>query len=107
MDGAAVETALCAGGLGFPLPGCGRRLAPWGSGLYAALVSGLGGVPRFHTAALIAQTVDHLAAEKHERGRAVVVAVDEAHLLRRPARVRRQHRVEGPQFSVTLQLHTL
>jgi len=32
-------------------------------------------------AALIAQTMDHLAAEKHERGRAVVVAVDEAHLL--------------------------
>jgi hypothetical protein len=25
--------------------------------------------------------MDHLAAEKHERGRAVVVAVDEAHLL--------------------------
>ena len=50
-------------------------------GLYAALVCGLGGVPRFHTAALIAQTMDHLAAEKHERGRNVIVAVDEAHLL--------------------------
>ena len=25
--------------------------------------------------------MDHLAAEKHERGRAVIVAVDEAHLL--------------------------
>ena len=45
------------------------------------MVSGLGGTPRFHTAALIAQTMDHLAAEKHERGRAVIVAVDEAHLL--------------------------
>jgi hypothetical protein len=44
-------------------------------------VSGLGGTPRFHTAALIAQTTDLLAAEKHERGRAVIVAVDEAHLL--------------------------
>ena len=64
-----------------PNPAVGAR------GLYAALVTGLGGVPRFHTAALIAQTMDHLAAEKHERGRAVVVAVDEAHLLvRRPAR---------------------
>ena len=60
-----------------PNPAVGAR------GLYAALVSGLGGTPRFHTAALIAQTMDHLAAEKHERGRAVVVAVavDEAHLL--------------------------
>ncbi len=50
-----------------PNPAVGSR------GLYAALVSGLGGVPRFHTAALIAQTTKHLAAEKHERGRAVVV----------------------------------
>ena len=58
-----------------PNPALGAR------GLYTALVSGLGGVPRFHTASLIAQTMDHLAAEKHERGRAVIVAVDEAHLL--------------------------
>jgi type II secretory pathway predicted ATPase ExeA len=58
-----------------PNPAVGAR------GLYAALVSGLGGVPRFHTASLIAQTMDHLAAEKHERGRAVIVALDEAHLL--------------------------
>src|SRR5664279_2710222 len=63
-----------------PHPAVGAR------GLYAALVSGLGGIPRFHTAVLIAQTMDHLAAEKHERGRAVIVAVDEAHLHRRPAR---------------------
>ena len=58
-----------------PNPAVGAR------GLYAALVTGLGGIPRFHTAALIAQTIDQLAAEKHERGRAVIVAVDEAHLL--------------------------
>ena len=58
-----------------PNPAIGSR------GLYAAVVSGLGGTPRFHTAALIAQTTEHLAAEKHERGRAVIVAVDEAHLL--------------------------
>jgi AAA domain len=58
-----------------PNPAVGAR------GLYAALVTGLGGIPRFHTASLIAQTMDHLAAEKHERGRAVIVAVDEAHLL--------------------------
>ena len=51
-----------------PNPAVGAR------GLYAALVAGLGGVPRFHTAALIAQTMDHLAAEYHERGRAVICA---------------------------------
>ena len=58
-----------------PNPAVGAR------GLYAAIVSGLGGIPRFHTASLIAQTMDHLAAEKHERGRAVILALDEAHLL--------------------------
>ena len=58
-----------------PNPSVGAR------GIYAALVSGLGGVPKFHTAALIAQAMDHLAAEKHERGRNVILAVDEAHLL--------------------------
>ncbi len=31
VDRAAVETALCGGGLRCPAPGCGRRLAPWGS----------------------------------------------------------------------------
>ena len=46
-------------------------------GPYAAL----GGVPRFHTSSLIAQTVDHLSAEKNARGRAVVFAVNEAHSL--------------------------
>ena len=50
-------------------------------GLYAAIVSALGGVPRFHKASLIPQTVDLLAAEENERGKRVVVVVDEAHLL--------------------------
>ncbi|MCA1673118.1 MAG: AAA family ATPase [Actinobacteria bacterium] len=58
-----------------PNPAIGSR------SLYAAILTSLGGTPRFHTAALIAQTTEHLAAEKHERGQAVVVAVDEAHLL--------------------------
>ena len=31
VDRAAVETALCGGGLWCPAPGCGRRLVPWGS----------------------------------------------------------------------------
>ena len=41
----------------------------------------LGGEPRFHKAALIPQTVELLAAEEHERGRTVVLILDEAHLL--------------------------
>jgi type II secretory pathway predicted ATPase ExeA len=52
-----------------------------GRGLYAGIVAALGGVPRFHKAALIPQTVDLLAAEEHERGRTVVLVLDEAHLL--------------------------
>jgi len=50
-------------------------------GLYAAIVTALGGVPRFHKANLIPQTADLLAAEEGERGKHVVVIVDEAHLL--------------------------
>ena len=52
-----------------------------GRGLYAGIVRTLGGVPRFHKAALIPQTIDLLAAEDHERGRTVVLVLDEAHLL--------------------------
>ncbi len=52
-----------------------------GRGLYAGIVTALGGTPRFHKAALIPQTVDLLAAEDHERGRTVVLVLDEAHLL--------------------------
>ena len=50
-------------------------------GLYAAIVAALGGVPRFHKASLIPQAADALAAEENERGKRVVVVVDEAHLL--------------------------
>lgn len=50
-------------------------------GIYAGIVTALGGVPRFHKAALIPQTVELLAAEADERGRAVNVVLDEAHLL--------------------------
>lgn len=52
-----------------------------GRGLYYGIVTALGAVPRFHKAALIPQTVDLLAAEDHERGRTVVLVLDEAHLL--------------------------
>jgi type II secretory pathway predicted ATPase ExeA len=50
-------------------------------GIYMAIVSALGGVPRYQKAALIPQAADALAAEVCERGRRVVVVVDEAHLL--------------------------
>jgi type II secretory pathway predicted ATPase ExeA len=52
-----------------------------GRGLYAGIVTALGGTPRFHKAALIPQTVELLAAEDHERGRTVILVLDEAHLL--------------------------
>jgi type II secretory pathway predicted ATPase ExeA len=52
-----------------------------GRGLYGGIVCALGGVPRFHKAALIPQTMDLLAAEEHERGRVVVLVLDEGHLL--------------------------
>ena len=50
-------------------------------GLYAEIVSRLGGEPRFHKAALIAQATRLLGVEAAERGRRVVLVVDEAHLL--------------------------
>jgi type II secretory pathway predicted ATPase ExeA len=53
-----------------PNPAVGAR------GLHEAIVTGLGETPRFHTAALIAQASDLLAAEKHEKNRAVILAVD-------------------------------
>ena len=52
-----------------------------GRGLHMHLVYALGGIPRFHTAALIAQTQDLLAAEVDEKNKSVLLAVDEAHLL--------------------------
>jgi type II secretory pathway predicted ATPase ExeA len=58
-----------------PNPAVGAR------GVYATIITTLGGTPRFHKAALIPQATDALAAEHTERGRNVVVVVDEAHLL--------------------------
>ena len=52
-----------------------------GRGLYGWIVTALGGVPRFHKASLIPQTMDLLAAEEHERGRTTILVLDEAHLL--------------------------
>lgn len=50
-------------------------------GLYHQIVLSLGGEPRFHTAALIPQAHELLAHERAERGKRVVVLIDEAHLL--------------------------
>jgi type II secretory pathway predicted ATPase ExeA len=50
-------------------------------GLYAAIITALGGTPRFHKASLIPQAQEALAAERNERGKRVVVVFDEAHLL--------------------------
>jgi type II secretory pathway predicted ATPase ExeA len=55
-------------------PGVGSR------GIYAAIVTALGGTPRFHAASLIPQAQDALAAEAAERGKAVTIIVDESHL---------------------------
>ena len=56
-------------------PGVGLR------GIYGAIVTALGGTPRFHHAALIPQAQELLAAEASERGKQVVLIIDEAHLL--------------------------
>ena len=51
------------------------------TGVYAAIVGALGAVPRYRKAELIAQAMNLLAAEEHERGRGVVLVLDEAHLM--------------------------
>ena len=56
-------------------PGVGLR------GIYGLIVTALGGTPRFHHAALIPQAQELLAAEAAERGKQVVLIIDEAHLL--------------------------
>jgi type II secretory pathway predicted ATPase ExeA len=50
-------------------------------GIYAAIIATLGGTPRFHKAALIPQAQGLLAAEHDERGKHVILVLDEAHLL--------------------------
>ena len=56
-------------------PGVGLR------GIYGLIITTLGGTPRFHHAALIPQAQELLAAEASERGKQVVLIIDEAHLL--------------------------
>ena len=52
-----------------------------GRGLYGGVDRALRSAPRSLPAARIPQTADLLAAEEHERGRTVVLILDEAHLL--------------------------
>ena len=58
-----------------PNPAVGTR------GLYTAIVTALGGTPRFHKSALIPQATDALAIETNERNKTVTIIFDEAHLL--------------------------
>ncbi len=53
-----------------PNPQVGAR------GIHHAVVTALGGVPRFHHATLIPQAAGHLAAELAERGRLPVLLID-------------------------------
>jgi type II secretory pathway predicted ATPase ExeA len=53
-----------------PNPQVGAR------GIHHAIVTALGGVPRFHHATLIPQAAEHLAAEIAERGRLPVLLID-------------------------------
>lgn len=50
-------------------------------GIHGTLATALGQAPRFHHATLIPQVEAALAAEKDERNRQVILAIDEAHLL--------------------------
>jgi type II secretory pathway predicted ATPase ExeA len=52
-----------------------------GRGILSLVVTALGGVPRFHRAALVPQAADALATAEIERGRRVCLIVDESHLL--------------------------
>jgi type II secretory pathway predicted ATPase ExeA len=56
-------------------PGVGLR------GIYGLIITELGATPRFHHAALIPQAQKMLAAENAERGKHVVLIIDESHLL--------------------------
>ena len=50
-------------------------------GVFHHIVTALGGRPSFHTATLVPQARDALAAELSERGRTPVLLIDEAHLF--------------------------
>ena len=82
----AASSALDTQPLHDHLPAATRRSVP--AALYTQIVTALGGdAARFTTRALIPQATELLAAEHVERGKTVVLVLDEAHLLgRRPTR---------------------
>ncbi len=51
-------------------------------GLHEAIITAFGGTPGLISSRLVAQAAAALAAERDERGRTPVLAIDEAHLLR-------------------------
>lgn len=52
-----------------------------GRGLLGLIVTALGGTPRFYRASLVPQAAEALATAEAERGRRVLVVVEESHLL--------------------------
>jgi type II secretory pathway predicted ATPase ExeA len=52
-----------------------------GRGILSLVVTALGGNPRFHRAALVPQAAEALACAEDERGRRVLLIIDEGHLL--------------------------
>jgi type II secretory pathway predicted ATPase ExeA len=52
-----------------------------GRGILALIVAALGATPRFHRAALVPQAAEALATAETERGRHVLILIDESHLL--------------------------
>src|SRR5215831_3478426 len=68
-----------------------------GRGLLSLLVAALGAHPHAHRAILVPQAAEVLATAVAERGRRVVLLVDEAHLLC----VFRRIRTLSPEFSYT------
>jgi len=52
-----------------------------GRGILSLVVAALGATPRFHRAALVPQAADALATAEAERGRRVLLIIDEGHLL--------------------------
>jgi type II secretory pathway predicted ATPase ExeA len=52
-----------------------------GRGLLRLIVGALGGTPRFHRSSLVPQAAEALALAEAERGRRVLLVVEESHLL--------------------------
>ena len=52
-----------------------------GRGILSLVVGALGATPRFHRSALVPQAADALATAEAERGRRVLLIIDEGHLL--------------------------